>query len=1063
MLKHTTIRHLSLSLVFFSSFLLSAAASSAQNIDRSLYAGLRWRCIGPFRGGRALAATGVPGQPETFYFGAVGGGVWKTTDGGRVWKPVFDAAPIASVGALAVAPSNFNVLYAGTGEADMRSDISFGDGVYKSTDAGKTWRNVGLRETRHIGRIVIDSHNPNIVLVAALGRAYGPNSERGVFRTTDGGQRWQKVLYKDENTGAIDLAFDPDNSQTIFATLWRTRRPPWSTYAPLGGPGSGLYKSTDEGSTWTEITGHGLPGGELGRIGVAVAAGTHGQRVYAVVDAAQGGGLYRSDDGGANWKLMSTDRRIHQRGWYFGTVTADPLDPNRVYIPNVSLYRSSDGGKTFTSIKGAPGGDDYHLLWVDPIDSRRMIVASDQGTVISVDDAETWSSWYNQPTAQFYHVATDNQFPYKVYGAQQDSGTVGTLSRSDYGQITFRDWLPVGGDEGGYIVPDPSDPNYVFAGGTLGELHRFNWRTGEAQDISPWPSLAFGTDISHRKFRFTWTSPIVFSPQDPHTVYMGAQVLLENRDRGMSWHAISPDLTGTQAGASSQGPLAASNAMQRGYGVIYTIAPSSVKAGTIWVGTDTGLIQLTRDGGKTWTNITPNGLAPWSKISMLDASRFDAGTAYAAVDRHRLDDFSPHIYRTHDYGKTWTEVSDGIAANAYVHAVREDPVRQGLLYAATETGVYVSFDDGGHWQPLQLNLPVAPVHDLVVHGDDLVVATHGRSFWILDDVTPLRQMNSQIAASDAHLFQPAVAFRVRGNQNRDTPLPPETPAGQNPPEGAILDYYLNSTPNSPVVLEIADSQGAVVRRFSSSDVAPAVDFSQLAFPPFWVEAPHRPGKKAGENRFVWDLRYPTPQWRFHEYSMAALAGETPVTPRGPLVLPGNYEIRLTVNGNTYRQPLEVKEDPRVTTAEADLARQLQLELQITAAVAQDMGAYGAVSALRKQLESVQKEVSSRHGAEQWSAAAKSLDAKLASLAGANPISGGPDTLATVNGALAGVLNAVESADAAPTTQEYAVFEQTQGSLQGLLGAWKQVQQQDLPELNRLARRSGIGEVTLPAN
>ena len=1061
--KHSILRPLSVSFIILGLVLLSVAATFAQSVDPSLYAGLRWRCIGPFRGGRALAAAGVPGEPETFYFGAVGGGVWKTTDMGRVWKPIFDAAPIASVGALAVAPSNPNVLYVGTGEADMRSDISFGDGVYKSTDAGKTWRNVGLGETRHIGRILIDAHNPNIVLVAALGRPYGPNPERGVYRTTDGGQTWQKVLYKDENTGAIDLAFDPNNSQTIFATLWRTRRPPWSTYAPLGGPGSGLYKSTDEGSTWTEITGHGLPSGELGRMGVAVSAGTHGQRVYAVVDAAHNGGLYRSDDGGANWKLVSTDRRIHQRGWYFGTVTADPLDPNRVYIPNVSLYRSTDGGKTFTSIKGAPGGDDYHLLWIDPIDSRRMIVASDQGTTLSVDYGETWSSWYNQPTAQFYHVATDNQFPYKVYGAQQDSGTAGTGSRSDYGQITVRDWRPVGGDEGGYIVPDPSDPNIVYAGGTLGELHRFNWRTGEAQDISPWPSVAFGTDISHRKYRFTWTSPIVFSPQDPHTLYMGAQALLETRDRGMSWQAISPDLTGTEAGAAgSQEPLAVSNAMQRGYGVIYTIAPSSISPGLIWVGTDTGLIQLTRDGGKTWENVTPKDLAPWSKISMMEASRFDAGTAYAAVDRHRLDDFAPYIYRTQDYGKTWTKVGDGIAASAYVHAVREDPVRQGLLYAATETGVYVSFDDGGHWQSLQLNLPTAPVHDVVVHGNDLVVGTHGRSFWILDDVTPLRQANSEVAATDAHLFKPAVALRVIGNQNRDTPLPPETPAGKNPPEGAILDYFLKSAPAGPVQLEIADSQGKVVRRFSSSDAPAPVDFSQLAFPSFWVEAPHILGKNAGENRFVWDLRYPTPQWLFHEYSMAAVAGETPLAPRGPLVLPGNYEVRLTANGETYRQPLEINEDPRVTNSPADLARQLQLELRITDAVAKDIGAYNSISAIRKQLDALQKEASSRRRATQWSAAAKDLDAKLAALAGASPISGGPDTLATLNGALAGVLNAAESADAAPTSQAAAVFEQTDHSLQQLLASWEKLQQRDLVELNRLARSSRVGEITLTA-
>jgi len=792
-----------------------------------------------------------------------------------------------------------------------------------------------------------------------------------------------------------------------------------------------------------------------------VAAGTHGQRVYAVIDARQKGGLYRSDDGGANWTLVSTDRRIHERGWYFGTVTADPLDPNRVYIPNVSLYRSTDGGKTFVSIKGAPGGDDYHLLWVDPGDSRRMIVASDQGVTISLDYGETWSSWYNQPTAQFYHVSTDNQFPYKVYGAQQDSGTVGTLSRSDYGQITFRDWRPVGGDEGGYIVPDPSDPNFVYAGGTLGELHRFNWKTGESQDISPWPSLAFGSDIAGRKYRFTWTSPLVFSPQDQHTLYMGAQMLLETRDQGMSWQAISPDLTGAQPGAAnSTEPLAVSNARQRGYGVIYTIAPSPISAGMIWVGTDTGLIQLTRDGGKTWENVTPKGLAPWSKVSLMEASRFDAGTAYAAVDRHRLDDFRPYLYRTNDYGKSWTQISNGIPDTAYVHAVREDSERKGLLYAGTETGVYVSFDDGGHWQPLQLNLPVAPIHDLVVHGNDLVVATHGRSFWILDDIMPLRQLDAALANADAHLFRPAVALRVRANQNRDTPLPPETPAGKNPPDGAVLDYYLKNTSAAPVVLEIANAQGQVVRHFSSSDVPPPVDFSQLAFPSYWVEAPRTLRKSGGENRFVWDLRYPTPPWLFHEYSMAAIVGETPVAPLGPRVLPGKYEIRLTVDGKTYRQPLEIQEDPRVSTPAAELERQLQLELRISDAVAKDMGAYNRISAVRKQLDALQKEAAGKRGSEQLAAAATALDGKLSALAGASPIAGGSATLATMNGTLASLLNAVESADAAPTTQSYELFNETERSLQALLTSWETIQQQDLPALNRLARRRHISEISI---
>ena len=1058
--NHSIPRSLAVSLLILGLFLLATPALRAQRLDPALYAGLRWRCIGPFRGGRALAAAGVPGQPNVFYFGAVGGGVWKTTDAGRVWRPIFDAAPIASIGALALAPSAPNIIYVGTGEADMRSDTSFGDGVFKSTDAGLTWHNIGLRETRHIGRILVDPANPNLVLVAALGRAYGPNPERGVFRSTDGGQTWQKVLYKDENIGAIDLAFDPDNPQTVFASLWRARRPPWSTYAPLGGPGSGLYKSTDEGATWTQISGHGLPSGELGRIGLAVAAGTHGQRVYAVVDARQNGGLYRSDDGGANWTLVGTDRRIHQRGWYFGTVTADPHDPNTVYIPNVSLYRSTDGGKTFVSIKGAPGGDDYHLLWVDPANSRRMIVASDQGVTVSVDDGHTWSSWFNQPTGQFYHVITDNRFPYYVYGAQQDSGTAGTASRSDYGQITFRDWRPVAGGESGYIAPDPVDPNFIYSGSTLGSLDRFNWHTGEAQDVSPWPGIAFGSEINLRKYRFTWTSPVVFSPQDPHTLYMGAQILLKTDDHGMNWHAISPDLTGTDLrAAAAQAPLAVSNAMQRGYGVIYTIAPSPLAAGMIWVGTDTGLIQLTRDGGKTWQNVTPSELAPWSKISLIDASRFDTGTAYAAVDRHRLDDFAPYIYCTHDYGKTWTKITEGIAGNAYVHAVRQDSVRKGLLFAGTETGIYVSFDDGAHWQPLQLNLPVTPIHDLVIHGNDLVVATHGRSFWILDDITPLRQLSAATAQADVQFFRPALALRVRNNQNRDTPLPPETPAGKNPPDGAILDYYLKAAANTPVVLEVADAQGNIVRRFASSDVPPSVDFSQLAFPSYWVKVPQILGAAAGEHRFIWDLRYPVPDTLYHGYSMAAVAGDTPREPRGPLVVPGSYELRLIVDGKTYRQPLEVKEDPRVSTSAADLQRQLQLELRLTDALSKDMAAYKSISAVRKQLDTMQKQAAQKPGSAGLAASVAGLDAKLAALAGTSPIPGAATTLASMNGSLASLLNTVESADAAPTAQASAFFQQTEPSLQQLLDSWKKIQQQDVPELNHLLRRARMQEIT----
>jgi len=1044
----------------------AGSAAYAQSFDPALYAGMRWRLIGPFRGGRVLAVAGIPGQPNVYYFGAVGGGVWKTSDGGRVWEPLFDQQPIASVGALAVAASDPHVLYAGTGEADMRSDISFGDGVYKSTDGGRTWKNAGLRDSRHIGRILVDAHNPDVVLVAALGHAYGPNAERGVFRTTNGGTTWEKVLYKDENTGAIDLCFDPGNSRVVYATLWQTRRPPWSTYAPLGGPGSGLYKSADGGVTWKELKGHGLPSGELGRIGVGVAPGDNGNRVYALIDArdTKQGGLYRSDDAGASWQQVGTDPRIWTRGWYFGGVFADAHNEDTVHIANVSVYRSTDGGRSFTAIKGAPGGDDYHSLWIDPADSQRMIVGSDQGATISVDGGKTWSSWYNQPTAQFYHVATDHQFPYHVYGAQQDSGTAAVASRSDYGLITFRDWTSIGAGESGYVAPDPADANIVYGGSTGGSLFRFDKRTGQSQNISPWPAENFGRAISQRKYRFTWTSPVVFSPQDPHVLYMGAQFLLQTTDGGRSWQEISPDLTGAEkdppAASTASAALTTANARARGYGVIYSVAPSPVSAGQIWVGSDTGRIHLTRDAGKTWTNVTPAGLSDWSKISLMEASPHDAGTAYAAVDRHRLDDYSPQIYRTHDFGKTWTKITSGIGATAYVHAVRADPVRQGLLFAGTETGVYVSFDDGEHWQALQLNLPVAPVHDLAVHENDLVAATHGRSFWILDDITPLRQIDARVAASPAYLFAPQTSIRVRRDVNQDTPLPPETPAGANPPAGAILDYFLKSPPEGEIALEIFDRQGQLVRRFSSADRSGEPETAPL-FPTYWLRPAEAPAKTAGMHRLIWDLRYPRPAVLHPRYSMAAVYGQdTPTLPEGPLVLPGEYEARLSVAGRTYSQPLRVQMDPRVTTSPEDLARQLELGRKISSALAQNFEASREVRALRSQLQTLRQRLGDDAQAKAIVSAAAELDRRAAAIEGrANNSAEPSEGLDRLDETLAGLATVVDSADAAHTAQASAFFDQVEKELRAQLALWDELRRKDLPALNALMRESKIAPIT----
>jgi photosystem II stability/assembly factor-like uncharacterized protein len=944
--------------------------------------------------------------------------------------PIFDREPIGSIGALAVSQSNPDVIYAGTGEADFRSDLTYGNGVYKSVDGGKTWKHIGLRESHHIARIVIDPRNPDVVLVAAMGSAYGPSAERGVYRSTDGGATWQRVLYKDDNTGVIDIAPDPDNPQTLYASLLHDQRPPWSTYAPTTTSGA-IYKSTDGGATWKQITGGGLPTSDLGRIGMAVARGTNGKRVYAMIDAQEDKdrGLYRSDDSGQSWTRVGADPRISGRGWYFGEIAVDPKNPDIVYSPNVSIYKSTDGGKTFTAIKGAPGGDDYHSLWINPANPQIMIFGSDQGVGVSLDGGATWSNWYNQPTAQIYHVAVDNQFPYHVYGAQQDSGSVDTTSRSNDGSITFRDWHPTAAGESGYIAPDPKDPNTIYGGSTFGELFRYDRRTGQTQIIAPLAVRNFAVDPTKAEYRFTWTSPLIFSPQDPNTLFYGAQYVLKSTDRGSSWQEISPDLTGTDAKASAEGPTTAENAIQRGHGVIYTIAPSPVAAGEIWAGSDTGLIHLTRDGGKSWTNVTPQGLPLWSKISLVEASHFDAGTAYAAVDRHRMNDISPWIFRTHDFGKTWSRINSGVPDGAYVRAVREDPVRKGLLFAGTELGVFFSINSGDSWQPLQLNMPVAPVHDLVIKNNDLVVATHGRSFWILDDISPLRELNAQIASAPAQLFKPATAMRIRANTNHDTPLPPEVPAGENPPAGAAFYYYLKSQPQNEVKLEIVDEHGRLVRAYSSND-KPALPAMPPPFPNYWFRPPQQVSTEPGMHRMIWDLRYTQPAFasalgRSAQYSMSTVIGQNvPREPQGPYALPGNYQVRLTVDGKSYSQPFKLVMDPRVQSSNADLQKQFALEMRLMDALRRADQAlveihdfYQAGSLPQDKLKQVGDIEPA--GRDRASAAAR-------------------PALSSVAGNAGQLIVAIGSADAAPTATQATAAEKILAQLNQMLGQWNAI-------------------------
>ncbi|MGE5358744.1 MAG: WD40/YVTN/BNR-like repeat-containing protein [Bacteroidales bacterium] len=878
-------------------------AQAAPPPATDLYSGLRWRMIGPFRGGRVNAVSGVPGQPNTFYFGSVGGGLWKSTNAGRTWTPVFDRQGVASIGAIAVAPSRPDTVYVGTGESDMRDSIAFGDGVYKSTDAGRTWTHVGLDRTRQIGRVLVDPSNPDVVFVAALGHAYGPSPDRGVYRSRDGGATWQKVLDKGDAIGAVDLAFDPADSRTIYATLWATRRPPWYVYAPSNGPGGGIAKSTDGGTTW-QMLGGGLPLEGVGRIGIVVAP-SNTRRVYAIVDA-KDGGLYRSDDAGATWTKASGENRIWGRGWYFGKVNVDPKNADIVYVSNTSLYRSLDAGRSWTPIKGAPGGDDYHQLWIDAAEPNRMILASDQGAIVTVDGAATWSSWYNQPTAQLYHVAADNRFPYWVTGAQQDSGPVGLPARSLHAVISMHDWTGLcAGGESGYTAPDPLRPDILFGDAVT----RCNVVTSVGANVSP------ERGAEGAPFRHAWTQPLVFSAADPHALYFANQYLYVTKDGGDSWTRISPDLTredpgvppNLDAAAAADVPAAgpgAQAATGKRLGVIYTIAPSPVRDSLVWIGTDDGYIQVTSDGGKTWQNVTPSALTPWSKVTMLEASHANPNEAYAAVERHQLEDYEPYIYRTRDAGKTWQPITRGLPRGVYVQTVKEDPIKPGLLFAGTERAVFVSFDDGDSWQPLQLNLPPVSMRDLAIHGEDLIVATHGRGFWVLDGITPLRQIDASVRRADAYLFKPADTVAMPPGNENGTPLPKDEPFAENSPYGAYIDYFLRSP--SPVTIEVVDGSGQVVRKISSDDPIVARDPNTLTVPAIWMPAPEPLAATAGMHRWVWDLRRATPTGGGGRGAGAGGGGRggAPATP------PGTYTVRLSAGGRTSTQTLVVKADPR---------------------------------------------------------------------------------------------------------------------------------------------------------
>jgi photosystem II stability/assembly factor-like uncharacterized protein len=992
----------------------------AQPFSNQYFSAMEYRMIGPHRGGRTVGAVGVPSQPSVFYIGVNNGGVWKTNDYGRVWKPIFDKMNTGSVGDIAVSESNPNIVFVGCGEGIQRPDLSVGDGVYKSADAGKTWTNMGLKDGQQIGDIIIDPKNENRVFVAVLGHPYGPNTERGVYRSLDGGKNWERILYKDENTGAIQVSFDPNNSNILYADLWAGRQGPWENGA-WNGTESGLYKSIDGGNTWKKLTkGLPTPAEGLGRIGFDIAP-TNSKRMYATVDAGDKGGIYRSDDAGDSWININPDGRFWGRGSDFAEVRVDPKNAEIVYTANVVTWKSVDGAKTFTGFRGAPGGDDYHRIWINPNDTKIMLIALDQGGIVTVNGGETFSSWYNQPTAQFYHVNTDNAFPYNVYGGQQESGSAGVSSRGNDGQISLREWHPVGVEEYGYIAPDPLDPNIIYGG----KITKYNKRTGQVQNIAP-------EAVRSGKYRFIRTAPVLFSPIDPKTLYYAGNVLFKTRDGGNSWETISPDLTRESWDIPASVGIYTTDDLKKmpRRGVIYTVAPSFKDINTIWAGTDDGYIQVTHDGGKNWTNVTPTAISSWSKISLMEASHTDVNTAYAAVNRIRCDDMHPYAYKTTNGGKTWQLITKGLPENEPINVVREDPIRKGLLFAGSENAVYVSFDDGENWQSLRLNMPPTSIRDLVIKDDDLVLGTHGRGFWILDDITPLRQINKNLTAEKAILFKPQQALRVRWNMNTDTPMPQEEPGGQNPPDGAILDYYLADNVSSEVTLEIFDAAQKSVRKFSSLDKPYKIP--ELNIPLYWIRPQQLLSATAGAHRFLWDMHY-KPIDEPVSFPMTAIYENTAPEKNAPWVLPGNYTAKLTVNGKSTTQIFSIKMDPRVKNTMADLQKQHALSMDCYEGRLTARASMEAITAARKMLQDKIEKAGANV------ADLKILEQEVAALDGARRsrrAAAEPSaSFGSVEASFAGLFGNVHHTEMTPTTQTIAAVKQTKDQLILLVNKW----------------------------
>ncbi len=1053
--------------------------AAAQHAPPGAFADLSWRMVGPMRGGRTRAVTGVASQPGVFYIGAVNGGVWKTDDAGRTWRPIFDEQPTQSIGAIAVAPSDPNIIYVASGEGLLRPDLSVGNGIYRSRDGGRTWSHLGLTDGQQIPELAVDPHDPARLFAAVLGHPYGPNPERGIYRSLDAGATWQRVLYQDEDTGGSAVAIDPAHPEVVYAGLWQSRLGPWEDKNEFNGSGGGLFKSSDGGNTWKHITA-GLPS-DLGQINIAIAP-SNPRRLYATTattepseySSAAGLGVYRSEDAGETWIRISSDPRPALRigGGDLAVVRVDPKNPEVAYSASLVTMKSSDGGRSWQPLRGAPGGDDYQNLWINPNDPRIIALVSDQGAVITLNGGETWSSWFNQPTAQLYHVSVTPTFPYGVCSGQQESGSVCIASRGNDGSVTARDWRPVGAIEYGYVAPDPLDPDVIYGAGR-NEVSKFHRSTGQVQNVTPTP-------LRGPEVRVDRTEPLMFSPLDAHTLYYAANRLYRTTDGGMTWQAVSPDLA-REGGAvpASVGALHVKGAeAQRG--VIYALGLSALDRGRLWAGTDDGLVWVSADGGGNWSNVTPPELIPWSKVTQIEASHFDADTAYVSVSRMRIDDLHPYLYRTRDRGRTWQSIAAGLPADAPVNSVREDPQRRGLLFAATESAVWVSFDEGDHWDSLQLNLPHTSMRDLWIHQDDLIVATHGRSFWILDDIARLRQL-PLTAGRGAVLFRPAVAYRVHRSTWTDTPIPPDEPLAENPPAGAILEFFLPHDARQPLVLEVQDGSGAVVRRFRSDD-SPQPSADELArelIPAYWIEPPQVLPARAGMHRWVWDLHYTTPVSATHGYPISAVPHATPRQPQGPLALPGNYRVRLTFDGQRLEAPLTLKPDPRVTASAEALAQQLHLATRLAELLTKNSQAL-----LTAQSEEAQLKALTAGGSAP--AAARAYQGRLAELTGSaeqkaaesgtqeakppapqpgtaqpsaapQPTAAPPPELKGLQEQIAGLYAELARGDAAPTAAQLAAADTLQGKLTGVLAKW-QALQADLPELNKQLRAAKLGAI-----